>query len=97
MLLGERAEVGLGDLPPEVAERRPATVMAVVSDVGAGMASQGTLGPVIPESSWEEHEKAKILEALQRTNWNITKAAQLLGMTFRTLQYRLEKFGIKRP
>jgi transcriptional regulator with GAF, ATPase, and Fis domain len=24
------------------------------------------------------------------------RAAQLLGMTFRTLQYRLEKFGIKR-
>jgi transcriptional regulator with GAF, ATPase, and Fis domain len=52
---------------------------------------------VIPEPTWEEHEKAKILEALQRTNWNITRAAQLLGMTFRTLQYRLEKFGIKRP
>jgi transcriptional regulator with GAF, ATPase, and Fis domain len=34
---------------------------------------------------------------LQRSNWNITRAAQLLGMTFRTLQYRLEKFGIKRP
>src|SRR5579883_1675419 len=54
------------------------------------------LEAVIPESSWEEHEKAKILEALQRTNGNITRAAQLLGMTFRTLQYRLEKFGIKR-
>jgi transcriptional regulator with GAF, ATPase, and Fis domain len=53
--------------------------------------------PIIPEGSWEEHEKAKILEALQRSNWNITRAAQLLGMTFRTLQYRLEKFGIKRP
>ena len=24
------------------------------------------------------------------------KAAKLLGLTFRTLQYRLEKFGIKR-
>jgi transcriptional regulator with GAF, ATPase, and Fis domain len=53
--------------------------------------------PVIAEPTWEEHEKAKILEALQRTNWNITRAAQLLGMTFRTLQYRLEKFGIKKP
>jgi transcriptional regulator with GAF, ATPase, and Fis domain len=60
-------------------------------------ASTGTSSPIIPEVSWEEHEKAKILEALQRSNWNITRAAQLLGMTFRTLQYRLEKFGIKRP
>jgi transcriptional regulator with GAF, ATPase, and Fis domain len=55
------------------------------------------LPPIIAEGSWEEHEKAKILEALQRSNWNITRAAQLLGMTFRTLQYRLEKFAIKRP
>jgi transcriptional regulator with GAF, ATPase, and Fis domain len=52
---------------------------------------------VIPEATWEDHEKAKIIEALHRTNWNITRAAQLLGMTFRTLQYRLEKFGLKRP
>lgn len=57
----------------------------------------GSLPPVSAEPTWEEHEKAKILEALLRTNWSITRAAQLLGMTFRTLQYRLEKFGIKKP
>ena len=34
---------------------------------------------------------------MERTDYNITKAAKLLGLTFRTLQYRLEKFGIKRP
>jgi transcriptional regulator with GAF, ATPase, and Fis domain len=51
---------------------------------------------VIQETTWEEHEKAKITEALHRTNGNITRAAQLLGMTFRTLQYRLEKFGIRK-
>jgi transcriptional regulator with GAF, ATPase, and Fis domain len=33
---------------------------------------------------------------MERTDYNITKAAKLLGLTFRTLQYRLEKFGIKR-
>ena len=64
---------------------------------GSNLASPGGASPIIPEGSWEEHEKAKILEALHRVNWNITRAAQLLGMTFRTLQYRLEKFGIKRP
>ncbi|MCA1640326.1 MAG: hypothetical protein LC768_18735 [Acidobacteria bacterium] len=26
----------------------------------------------------------------------MTKSAKLLGLTFRTLQYRLEKFGIKK-
>ena len=34
---------------------------------------------------------------MDQTDYNITKAAKLLGLTFRTLQYRLEKFGIKKP
>jgi DNA-binding NtrC family response regulator len=46
--------------------------------------------------NFEEVEKSLILQAMERTNYNITKAAKLLGLTFRTLQYRLEKFGIKR-
>jgi transcriptional regulator with GAF, ATPase, and Fis domain len=36
------------------------------------------------------------MQAMERTDHNITKAAKLLGLTFRTLQYRLEKFGIKK-
>jgi len=47
--------------------------------------------------SFEEVEKNLILQAMEQTDYNITKAAKLLGMTFRTLQYRLEKFGIKKP
>src|SRR5918992_6209773 len=47
--------------------------------------------------SFEEFERNLILQAMERTDYNITKAAKLLGLTFRTLQYRLEKFGIKRP
>src|SRR5437764_4592000 len=46
--------------------------------------------------SFEEVEKNLILQAMDQTDYNITKAAKLLGLTFRTLQYRLEKFGIKR-
>jgi transcriptional regulator with GAF, ATPase, and Fis domain len=91
VVLGETECVELRDLPPEVLQRAPAMAAAPAPPAGEA------LRPIIPEGSWEEHEKAKILEALQRSNWNITRAAQLLGMTFRTLQYRLEKFGIKRP
>ncbi|MGH9351302.1 MAG: sigma-54 interaction domain-containing protein, partial [Terriglobia bacterium] len=90
VLLGEGEQIRVEDLPPEILEP-PQDQVAPPS----GPAADG-LEPLIPEASWEEHEKAKILEALQRTNGNITRAAQLLGMTFRTLQYRLEKFGIKR-
>src|SRR2546421_660696 len=46
--------------------------------------------------NFEEVEKNLILQAMDSTDYNITKAATLLGLTFRTLQYRLEKFGIKR-
>lgn len=90
-LLGEGEEIGAGDLPPEVLGREEPAIQSQTAAAGV----EG-VGPVIAEGSWEEHEKAKILEALQRTSGNITRAAQLLGMTFRTLQYRLEKYGIKR-
>jgi len=91
VVLGEADCVELRDLPPEVLQHAPALTAAPAQP------SEEALRPIIPEGTWEEHEKAKILEALQRSNWNITRAAQLLGMTFRTLQYRLEKFAIKRP
>jgi DNA-binding NtrC family response regulator len=94
VVLGESEWVEARDLPPEIFQPTPA---ASVTQAGTQPNTGHGLGPVVPEGSWEEHEKAKILEALQRSNWNITRAAQLLGMTFRTLQYRLEKFGIKRP
>ena len=98
VLLGETEEIELNDLPPEVLELVPAgSLQPEAGGAAAAPAREAGLEPIIPEGSWEEHEKAKIIEALQRTNGNITRAAQLLGMTFRTLQYRLEKFGIKRP
>jgi transcriptional regulator with GAF, ATPase, and Fis domain len=46
--------------------------------------------------NFEEVERGLIMQAMERTDYNITKAAKLLGLTFRTLQYRLEKFGIKK-
>jgi DNA-binding NtrC family response regulator len=45
----------------------------------------------------EEFERQLIVQAMERSGWVIAKAARLLGLTYRTLQYRLEKFGIKRP
>jgi len=98
VLLGETDQIELEDLPPEILEGTPAPApVTATAGAAAAPAREPRPEPIILEASWEEHEKAKILEALQRTNWNITRAAQLLGMTFRTLQYRLEKFEIKRP
>src|SRR3954452_19036427 len=47
--------------------------------------------------NFEDVERDLITQAMEQTDYNITKAAKLLGLTFRTLQYRLEKFGIKKP
>jgi len=34
---------------------------------------------------------------MEKTDWVIAKAAKLLGMSYRTLQYRLDKFGLSKP
>lgn len=42
----------------------------------------------------EDIEKREILKALDQTNNNKTAAAKLLGVSFRTLRYRLVKLGL---
>lgn len=45
--------------------------------------------------SLEEIEKDLILAALEKHDWNQTRAAAYLGITRPTLLYRMEKYGIK--
>jgi two-component system response regulator PilR (NtrC family) len=40
-------------------------------------------------------ERDALLEALEQTRYNKTAAARLLGITFRSLRYRLERLGIE--
>lgn len=47
------------------------------------------------DKALEAHEKALILEALNQTKWNRTSAARRLGLTLRTLRYRLKKLGLE--
>lgn len=42
-----------------------------------------------------KQEKESILEALIQTHGNKTKAAELLGVSFRTLRYRIKKLGLQ--
>ena len=50
----------------------------------------------LPEEgiSMEDVEKKLIFEALARTNGHILRASKLLGMTYKTLQYRIKKYDI---
>ncbi|MCL2760156.1 MAG: sigma-54 dependent transcriptional regulator, partial [Desulfuromonadales bacterium] len=47
--------------------------------------------------SFEDLERELITKAMERADWTISRAAPLLKMSYKTLQYRLEKFGIEKP
>jgi two-component system response regulator PilR (NtrC family) len=46
------------------------------------------------EDYLESIERKLIMQALEETRWNRTAAAQRLGLTFRSMRYRLKKLGI---
>lgn len=52
-------------------------------------------GVALPEYL-ENIEKQMILDALEKTGHNKTAAAKLLGVSFRTLRYRLSKLGLSK-
>lgn len=88
ILLCENDRITSDDLPPE---------MVPTGRVPSSSESGDELFKLPPEGvNFEDVEKSLIMQAMERTDGNITKSAKLLGLTFRTLQYRLEKFGIKK-
>ena len=89
ILLCENDTITVDDLPPEM------TNGAGVKTVAAGGSAEYFQLPS-EGVNFEDVERNLIIQAMERTDNNITKSAKLLGLTFRTLQYRLEKFGIKR-
>ena len=84
ILLSEGDLITQDDLPTEVRQE-------------VGPASEGAFKLPAEGINFEDVERHLITQAMEQTDYNITRAAKLLGLTFRTLQYRLEKFGIKRP
>ena len=57
--------------------------------------NQNEKKPDIPnESSLKELETGKILETLDKTQWNRKQAAQMLGLSYRQLRYRLQKMNL---
>ena len=46
------------------------------------------------EAYLENVERQLILQALEETRWNRTAAAQRLGLSFRSMRYRMEKLGL---
>ena len=85
ILLCENDTITTEDLPPEMTHTNGP---AAVSGDQFKLPLEGV--------NFEDVERSLIMQAMDRTDNNITKSAKLLGLTFRTLQYRLEKFGFKK-
>jgi len=66
---------------------------------GAGLADLPSVADEMAadglEGQLENIEREAIVKALEQTRYNKTKAAELLGMTFRQLRYRVKKLGIE--
>src|SRR6266576_744089 len=84
ILLCEGEFITIEDLPLELRQE-------------SSPAAQGAFKLPREGISFEDVERDLIMQAMEQTDYNITKSAKLLCLTFRTLQYRLEKFGIKKP
>ena len=63
-------------------------------DIGVKVSAEFSDTDDTLEDYLESIEKEAILKALEETNNNKTAAAKKLGMTFRSLRYRLSKLGI---
>ena len=64
-------------------------------DDTGGRSAQGSRAGQVPLQEYLDRvEKEAILEALEKTRYNRTAAAKLLGITFRALRYRMERLGI---
>jgi two-component system response regulator AtoC len=71
------------------------------SDFSAGGAVPMKLGDAVELPAGgldlEQLERSLVVQALQRTGWNQTKAAALLGLNRDQIRYRVEKFQLERP
>jgi two-component system response regulator PilR (NtrC family) len=89
VLLCEGDKILPRDLPQEVLARK--------SPIKSGDRARGDRFDIPTEGmNFETFERDLILQAMERNDWVIAKAAKMLGMSYRTLQYRLDKFGLKR-
>jgi two-component system response regulator PilR (NtrC family) len=64
-----------------------------VADEGDAALPPGEKWPL--QDYLDRVERSAINEALEKTRYNRTAAAKLLGITFRAMRYRMERLGIK--
>ncbi len=84
--LADGQQIGLGDLPHEVSGAAAQPSPALVTLPEAGCDLDGVLGEV---------ERRLVLQALDRSGGVRTVAAKSLGVTMRSLRYRMQKLALQ--
>jgi two-component system response regulator AtoC len=92
LILSTRDVIDVVDLP--VDKIRHATTAAVVTSEPVAPIAARVSQPTAPHDS---EERRRVLDALETCAGNQTHAAQLLGISRRTLINKLEKFALPRP
>jgi two-component system response regulator PilR (NtrC family) len=94
--LESRARIEVDTLPANLRAGRPATLRP--SAAGAAVSAESA-DPDAPGFSLERHlhnvERSHLERALQRAGGVQTRAADLLGLSFRQLRYLVKKHGLK--
>jgi two-component system response regulator PilR (NtrC family) len=88
--LADGPEIGVADLPPALRATGEAPAQAPV------VAAELPDGGLDLQAHLDALERALLEQALARAGGVKTEAARLLSLTFRSLRYRLAKFGIDR-
>jgi two-component system, NtrC family, response regulator PilR len=74
---------------------RPPSDPAAATAASLPIATAGPEGGGALGAQLEDIERDAIVKALEKTRYNKTAAAKLLGMSFRALRYRIKKLGIE--
>ncbi len=85
-VIGKSEAILIEELPLRIQEQK------VVSEPELG----STAGKLSFEERVEDFEKRLIINALEKTNWVQTKAAELLGTSRSIIKYKVKKYGIKK-
>jgi DNA-binding NtrC family response regulator len=96
ILLSDGQKIDYADLPVEV--RFSSLPGHEPTPAAAAAASGGPVRFLLPAQgiNLEDVERDFIAQAVEMSGGVIAKAAKLLGLSYRTLQYRLDKFQIRR-
>jgi two-component system response regulator PilR (NtrC family) len=82
-------------ITPEDIQLKQGQLLADLPELAGKDLAVGEIGADGLEGQLEHIQREAILRALEQTRYNKTKAAELLGMTFRQLRYRVKKLGIE--